>query len=121
MDSNDARQLIESAIDAYFNGLRTGDSSNIPLSENVIFHSVVTGQTFTGADKVKLFVEEFAENIKSIDEKAKVIDGNNACVLFKWTSPLGLELEICEHFQFEGFQISSIRPYFDPRPLFENE
>ena len=121
MASNDTRQLIESAIDAYFNGLRTGNSSSIPLSENVIFHSVVSGQTFSGSDKVKSFVEEFAENIKSINEKAKIIDGNNACVLFKWTSPSGLELEICEHFEFEGSQISSIRPYFDPRPLFENE
>ncbi len=121
MSLNDIRQAIEDAIDAYFNGLRTGDSAKIPLSKNVIFHSVVKGKTFTGADTVRSCVKEFAENIQLIDEKARVIDGESACVLLKWTSPSGHELDICEYFEFEDSQISCIRPYFDPRPLFENE
>jgi hypothetical protein len=115
MSRNEAQQ----AIDAYFNGLCTGDSSNIPLSEDVVFQSVANGETIIGSDAVKSFVEEFAKNIRSIDVEEKVFDGENACVLFKWTSPSGLELEICEHFRFSGPQIVYIRPYFDPRPLFE--
>ena len=119
MNRNEVRQSIDQAIDAYFNGLRTGDGSNIPFSDDVVFQSVVSGETIVGSDAVNSFVEHFSENIQAIDVEEKIIDGENACVIFKWTSPSGLELEICERFRFDGLQIVYIRPYFDPRPLFE--
>ena len=120
MSESEQRRRTGEAIDAYFRGLRSGDASRIPFVDDVVFKSVVIGEPVIGVNAVREFIGQFADSIESIEVERKVIDGDYACALFTWTTKSGIEIEICEHFVFEGRQIKYIRPYFDPRPILEN-
>lgn len=110
---------VEAVIGRYFDALRTGDTADLPLSEEVGFERIAMGDRLVGRDTVRAFIGGHAERIDRLDVDRTIVEGNHACALFTWRTPRGAAVMMCDYFQFERGAIRYVRPYFDPRPLLD--
>lgn len=120
MQKDQHRREIEQAIETYLLGLQSGDLEAIAFDRRVRFEGVLLEGALEGDSNLREFLAGLSENIASIHTRRVVIDGNHACAMFTWRTTSGIEIDMCDQFQFRKGRIVYLRPYFDPRPLFRD-
>jgi len=115
---NDSNHL--SIIDSYFEGLRNGKISSIPLADEVNFLGPSVSEVIKGKEAVAEHLANVSQRFIGSEFKIKEhsITENGAFTLFEIEMNNGaLVVPIVDHFELEEGKIQKIRPYFDPRPF----
>lgn len=112
---------VSRAIEAYFRGLESGNTSGIPFTDDVRFYGVDMDEPVTGRDAVADHLSTYGPRIESLDVRLTVVESNHAFAIFRWREKTGIEVEICDYFELHAGRISCIKPYFDPRPFIEGK
>jgi len=107
-------------LNSYFNGLRTGQISSIPMTEDVSFLGPSVDEIILGKKAVSEHLSNVAKRFVGSEFKIKEhsINGNSAYFYFDIVMNNGeLIVPIVDFFELEEGKIKKIRPYFDPRPF----
>lgn len=108
---------ITSILEAYFDGLRANDVSDVPFTENVVWENPLTrlqGEPVRGRDNVIEALETAATNMPQINIERHIIDGNNACSIFEWMNKRdGFTVPTADYFEIEDGSIKRDLTYFD--------
>ena len=115
------RSEIIIIIDDYIKALRSGDYSSVQFSSNVRFIGPLMETPIEGKPKVVEFLVSVSEGVKDVIVQQHIIDGSTACVLIQYETIGGDVLPILDYIQIDEDGISYIQPFFDPRPLIEDE
>jgi hypothetical protein len=106
-----------SAVELYFEGLETGDVSNIPLARDVRFLGPI--QSAQGEAEVREMLASVAAGFKKMAAERILVDGEFSCAPFEFQviddniPPItGVDC-----FRVVEGMIVEIQPFFDPRPL----
>lgn len=112
-----------SILNAYFEGLKTNDASDISFAEDVILENPQTrpdGEPIRGRDAVVEFFETAAEGMPRVEVERHVVEGGHACSLVEWESSEGVTVPTVVYFEIIAGTISEVRIYFD-RAVFTEE
>ena len=113
--------MTRAAVEAYIDGLTSGDVSAIPLAQEVSFVGPMAPDGLVGAEAVRSFLAEVATGLEVFPERI-LIDGQYACAPGQFTVQRleGEALPGVDCFRVVEGEIVQVRPYFDPRPLLPN-
>jgi hypothetical protein len=107
------------AVELYFEGLKAGDVSRIPLAENVRFIGPTMPEGIQGEAEVRKLLANVAAGLKSSAAARILVDGEHSCAPFEFVfhddnlPPLaGVDC-----FRVVEGSIVEIQPFYDPRPL----
>ena len=107
-------------LNSYFNGLRSGQISSIPMTEGVSFLGPSVDAIILGKEAVSEHLSNVAKKFVGSEFKIKEhsTNGNSAYSYFDIVMNNGeLIVPIVDYFELEEGKIKKIRPYFDPRPF----
>ena len=107
------------AVERYFEGLKTGEISRIPLDENVRFVSPTVPEGVQGIEGVRALLSDVAAGLKSLAAPRIFVDEEHCCAPFEFefnddSLPL---LAGVDCFRVVEGRIVEIQPFYDPRPL----
>jgi len=111
--------IIET-LNSYFNGLRSGQISSIPMTEDVSFLGPSVDAVILGKEAVSEHLSNVAKRFVGSEFKIKEhsTNGNSAYSYFDIVMNNGeLIVPIVDYFELEEGKIKKICPYFDPRPF----
>jgi len=115
------RSKIAKLINDYMDALRDGDYSLVRFSPNVRFLGPLMNSPIEGKSKVVEFLADVSKGVKDIRVRQHIIEGETVCVLIEFETVKGTVLPILDYIQIGEDGISYIQPFFDPRPLIEEE
>ena len=112
------RDDIEYLLDEYMKGLVSGDMSNVPLSEEVIFRSPYMGHV-SGADAVAQVLRGAAQLFTGLKlhPGARIVDGSAAFLVFDVELPGGALVALADLFRFAEGKVVYLQPFFDTRAM----
>lgn len=119
--SSDTESISEEeltlVLEAYFDGLRANDVSDVPFTEDVVWENPLTrlqGESIRGRENVTEALETAAANMPRIDIDRHVVDGNHACSIFEWKNKRdGFMVPSADYFEIEDGAIMRDLTYFD--------
>lgn len=109
----------EEAVRSYFEGMNSGDISDVPFAEDVYFWGPLVPGGLNGRAEVSDFLGRVANGENSWSEDVLIVDGNSACSMtrFKPAGWNGSEIRMSDCFEVLDGQITRLELFFDPRPL----
>lgn len=103
------------AVEAYLNGLKTKDLSNVPFSDDIYFEDPIAGKN-RGAGNFRAFLSGFLPAITDVRVIRHVTEGDYVATHFEVDGVFGV-IPILEIFRIENGKITEAIGYFDPRPI----
>jgi len=110
-----APDVAAQAVDAYFEGMRRGDMSDVPFSDDVTFESPLT-TPLAGIGAVRGFLAGVLPAISGVTVKQRWTSGSEVAAVVEFQTVAG-PVPAAEWFRVVDGRIASVRPFFDPRPL----
>jgi limonene-1,2-epoxide hydrolase len=105
------------AVEAHLNGLGRRDLSASPFHENIEFEGPM-GSRLQGASTLRAVFTGFFPTIKGLKIKRHIVDGEWCATEFDFDTTFG-NIPMIDCFHVVDGQITSIRVYYDPRPILE--
>lgn len=113
------RSEIERAINLFIDAINRNDSSQIPLTEDVVMSGPMMAEPTVGEAAVRTYLDETSPFVAHLDLKKVIIEGESAAIMVKFTGINGVIIEGAEIFTFRDGKISSDKIFFDTRRLFK--
>lgn len=113
------RSQIQKVISLFFEAINANDASIIPLADDVKMSGPMMMEPISGATAVRDYFNETAPFIARMDQKATVIEGENAAVIVEFEGLNGVCIEGARFFRVVDGMICSDQVFFDTRPLFK--
>ena len=111
------RPIIEQAINLFFKGINTNDSSIIPLSADVIMSGPMMPEPMNGELAVRQYLDETSPFIARVEVESILVDGDQAAVIVEFEALNGVVFKGAEFFQVRNGLITSNQIFFDTRIL----
>jgi limonene-1,2-epoxide hydrolase len=109
------REDVIRAVEAYLNGLAGKDVSAAPFHPDIEFEGPL-GPPVKGADALRVAITGFFPAIKGVDIVRHIVDGEWCATVFNFDTAFGI-IPLVDVFHVVGGQITSLRGYYDPRPI----
>ena len=111
------RDDVIRAVEAHLNGLGAKDLSASPFHENIEFEGPMA-PTIKGASTVRAVFTGFFPTIRGLKIKRHIVDGEWCATEFDFDTAFG-NIPMIDRFHVVDGKITSIRVYYDPRPILE--
>jgi hypothetical protein len=85
------------------------------LSDDVTFDGPLGHSE--GADAYVTVAARLTENVRTVDLKKLVVDGDDVCIMYDLVSEAAGVVPTVSWYHFTDDKIDAVRAYFDPRPL----
>lgn len=112
-----SEEEVTLVLEAYFDGLRANDVSDVPFAEGVVWENPLTrlqGEPVRGRENVIEALETAAANMPRIDIDRHVVDGDHACSIFEWENERdGFMVPTADYFEIDDGAITRDLTYFD--------
>jgi len=103
------------AVQAYFDGLKSKNVDNVPLSPKVRFEGPL-GPPLEGDDAVRTFLTGVFPIIDDVRVQHTIADGEHIGVRFELETVYGT-IPAFDWFHVVDGAIAEVRPFYDPRPI----
>ena len=110
-----SEQVLE-VVGTYIAAVRKNDADGLPLHDNVVFESPLG--RYEGIASFRKGLADFFRILKSIEVVRLTADDNTCAAVLKIDTIFGM-IPSLEYFFVADGKITSIRIYYDPRPLLE--
>ena len=109
----------KSAVALYFEGLQSGDVSDIPLDPDVRFLGPMLPEAVEGEAEVRALLANVAADFRTISAERILVDGEYSCAPFEFqvTDDNVPPIAGVDCFRVVEGKIVEIQPFYDPRPL----
>ena len=114
-----AHTQTDAVINAYFEGLNKNDISDVPFAENAVLLNPMLADPVIGADDIKQLINGAIGTLETANVKRRIVDGENACVMFDYVDKSGLVVNIVDCFVVKNGEIVDLELYYDPRRFLE--
>lgn len=115
-----ADETNQPILNAYFSVFETKMADQLPLAESATFFGSLLSEPIVGKKEVISFLNRVAPSVKLEQVKQSFEGDNGACaeLVFVFQSQ-DVTLEEAHCIRIKDGKITSIRLYYDPRPLLE--
>jgi glyoxylase I family protein len=103
------------AVEAYFDGLRRKDLSQVPFAPSVSFESPLS-PAILGVKAVTEFLSGVFPALKDVRVKQHIVEDGYVATRFDLETTFGV-IPAFDWFRVSNGLIQELRPYFDPRPI----
>jgi glyoxylase I family protein len=103
------------AVEAYFDGLRRKDLSQVPFAPSVSFESPLSPHIL-GVKAVTEFLSGVFPALKDVRVKQHIVEDGYVATRFDLETTFGV-IPAFDWFRVSNGLIQELRPYFDPRPM----
>ncbi|MBF6334118.1 nuclear transport factor 2 family protein [Nocardia transvalensis] len=112
------RAEIDKVLDLYFDCMLNQNMEAAPLADDITFEGPAIPLT-SGRDAVLPILVKVAEVSKGarVREHARLIDGDEGCLLLDIDFADGTHLALADYFRFRDGRIVHVQPYFDMRVM----
>lgn len=110
------RDQVISIVERYIDAVRRNDAAALPLHPDAICEFPLN--TYRGAAAFRKGLDDFSRVMKSIEVLRLVADDDDCVALLNIDTAFGL-IPFAEHLHVVEGQITSIRAYYDPRPILD--
>ena len=110
------REQVLEVVGTYIEAVRRNDADGLPLHDNVVFESPLG--RYEGIASFRKGLTDFFQILKSIEVVRLTADDNTCAAVLKIDTIFGM-IPSLEYFFVADGKITSIRIYYDPRPLLE--
>ena len=106
-------------LDEYLSVFNEKTTANLPLSDDASFYGPLLSEPIVGNDEVAQFLDRVLPSLELVRVKQALEGDGGACaeLVFGFGDR---ELEEVHCIEFQQGAITSLRLYFDPRPLLTN-
>ena len=116
-----SRAEVEAVILKFVEALNVDDADKVPLTEDVVYHSLFSKVPIRGEDDVRDHIEQIAPFMLNETFGKMIIEGQSVAVRTSFDSVNGVHSEGVYFFEVEGDRISEVRAFFDTRPMYEGK
>jgi glyoxylase I family protein len=110
-----APQPAVEAVEAYLDGLRRKDLSQVPFAPSVSFESPLSPRIM-GVKAVTEFLKGMFPVVKNVQVRQHIADREFVATRFDLDTTFGV-IPVFDCFRVANGLIQEIRPFYDPRPL----
>lgn len=111
------RPEIEQAVNLYFVGMNTNDTSIIPLSADVVMSGPMMPEPISGESAVRQYLDETSPFIARIDVESILVDGDQAATMVEFEALNGVVFKGAQFFKVRDGLITADIIFFDTRLL----
>jgi len=105
-------------VEAYLEGLRKKDLSNVPMGERIRYKSPFTDEEIEGRHNVIRFLQSYLPAIQQGKVIRHIAQDEYVATLVEWQLTFGV-LTVFTFLRIEQGIITELRSFFDPRELLE--
>jgi hypothetical protein len=121
MNDDYDRNLTIEVINEYVKALVSGDFNNVQFTPDVILFTPFMETPIEGSNAVNGALMDISKGVDSIKIERFIVENEFACTILEFKSKTGAIVSMCDTYQIIDGKFSEIRPFFDPRPLLENQ